>query len=135
MKATHAALIGGILGVGLILGVAASNIPADEPTLPPCATEDSDNCYWDADTMGNGLGHDSIVIELPPVPRTPAATPSMAPVTPVEVPTELPLPPVDPGARQGYDEGTLNCGVNAGVAVDQDEHGNWWAYCEPALVG
>lgn len=23
-------------------------------TLYPCATEDSDNCYWDARTMGNG---------------------------------------------------------------------------------
>lgn len=25
-------------------------------TLPPCATEDSDNCYWNAATMGNGTG-------------------------------------------------------------------------------
>lgn len=23
-------------------------------TLPKCSTEDSDNCYWDARTMGNG---------------------------------------------------------------------------------
>jgi hypothetical protein len=25
-------------------------------TLPPCATEDSTNCYWSAETMGNGQG-------------------------------------------------------------------------------
>lgn len=25
-------------------------------TLPPCATEDSDNCYWNAARMGNGTG-------------------------------------------------------------------------------
>lgn len=24
--------------------------------LPPCATEDSVSCYWDAATMGNGVG-------------------------------------------------------------------------------
>lgn len=30
------------------------------PDLPPCATEDSTGCYWDADTMGNGLGEDVV---------------------------------------------------------------------------
>lgn len=25
-------------------------------SLPPCQSEDSDNCYWDAQTMGNGQG-------------------------------------------------------------------------------
>jgi hypothetical protein len=30
--------------------------------LPPCPTEDSDNCYWDALAMGNGRG-DSFVVE------------------------------------------------------------------------
>lgn len=24
--------------------------------LPPCTTEDSANCYWDASTRGNGQG-------------------------------------------------------------------------------
>jgi hypothetical protein len=24
--------------------------------LPPCAAEDSHNCYWDAQHRGNGLG-------------------------------------------------------------------------------
>lgn len=31
--------------------------------LPPCATEDSTNCYWDADTMGNGEGLSFIDID------------------------------------------------------------------------
>lgn len=26
------------------------------PALPPCPTEDSVSCYWDATTMGNGQG-------------------------------------------------------------------------------
>lgn len=30
--------------------------------LPPCPTEDSANCYWDAQTMGNG--HGSSFIDL-----------------------------------------------------------------------
>ena len=31
--------------------------------LPPCATEDSTLCYWDADTMGNGEGHSYIALD------------------------------------------------------------------------
>lgn len=35
-----------------------------EPTpLPMCATEDSTNCKWDADTQGNGIGQSFIDIE------------------------------------------------------------------------
>lgn len=30
------------------------------PLLPPCPTEDSDGCYWDGDTMGNGRGSDMV---------------------------------------------------------------------------
>ena len=29
---------------------------AGTKTLPPCPTEDSTNCYWDASTHGNGQG-------------------------------------------------------------------------------
>lgn len=31
-------------------------------SLPACITEDSDNCYWDAQTMGNGKGRSFTVI-------------------------------------------------------------------------
>jgi len=40
--------------------------PAPEfPTysLPPCESEDSDNCYWDAARMGNGTGQSFISLE------------------------------------------------------------------------
>lgn len=30
--------------------------------LKPCASEDSDNCYWDAATRGNGRGTSFVVI-------------------------------------------------------------------------
>ncbi len=32
-------------------------------TLIPCPTEDSDNCYWDAETMGNGQGTSYVSID------------------------------------------------------------------------
>lgn len=32
--------------------------------LPPCATEDSTNCYWDAQTQGNGQGTDLVYLEV-----------------------------------------------------------------------
>jgi len=30
--------------------------------LPPCPTEDSNFCYWDAATRGNGQGHSFITL-------------------------------------------------------------------------
>jgi len=56
-------LVVGALCAGM--GVWGANIGFDhlEDRLPPCQTEDSNNCYWDAQTMGNGQGHDSVVIE------------------------------------------------------------------------
>jgi hypothetical protein len=37
----------------------AGGICHGEP-LPPCPTEDSTGCYWDAQTMGNGRGRDEV---------------------------------------------------------------------------
>ena len=31
-----------------------------DKSLPACQFEDSQHCYWDADTMGNGQGRDVI---------------------------------------------------------------------------
>ncbi len=42
--------------VGLLAWWLTEYTAETEAPLPPCATEDSDNCYWDADTMGNGEG-------------------------------------------------------------------------------
>lgn len=39
------ALLAGLTGFGI-----------SEPTLPPCATEDSVSCHWDATVQGNGIG-------------------------------------------------------------------------------
>lgn len=30
--------------------------------LSPCATEDSNNCYWDGSTMGNGRGDSYVTV-------------------------------------------------------------------------
>jgi hypothetical protein len=35
---------------------------SEGPLLEPCPTEDSTDCYWDADTMGNGRGNDLVTV-------------------------------------------------------------------------
>lgn len=30
--------------------------------LPPCPTEDSDGCYWNAGVAGNGLGRSFVAV-------------------------------------------------------------------------
>lgn len=40
----------------------SSKRPVRNPRLNPCETEDSDNCYWDGKTRGNGKGKSFIVI-------------------------------------------------------------------------
>lgn len=68
---TGAVLLAGasILALGAVSMPASPAMPAPASsqigtgpggTLPPCPTEDSTGCYWDADTMGNGLGHDVV---------------------------------------------------------------------------
>jgi hypothetical protein len=76
-KTERTATIGGVAtGIALIvLTVAfawwAATIPTNPALidgLPPCATEDSDNCYWDAASMGNGEGLSFAVIEGEVIP-------------------------------------------------------------------
>jgi hypothetical protein len=52
--------LGGIVFIIVTASLALGSRPSN---LPPCASEDGVNCYWDADTMGNGEGTDSVVIE------------------------------------------------------------------------
>lgn len=60
-------------GLGLAVGVvitatllsrvmmdADSSLNMGPQGLPPCVTEDSVGCYWDAQTMGNRLGSDVV---------------------------------------------------------------------------
>jgi hypothetical protein len=49
--------------------VASIHVPADviariypDMTIPPCPTEDSDDCYWDATQHGNGKGRSFVYI-------------------------------------------------------------------------
>ena len=63
MKTTvTAAILASIIAIGTLL-IVTGHGDGHSMTLPPCPTEDSDNCYWDADTMGNGIGTDFIVID------------------------------------------------------------------------
>lgn len=132
---TNRYLIAGtfLAGAALALCIAATSTPEptpelakevtsiELPDLPACETEDSTGCYWDADVQGNQSGVDIVT-----QPEAPA---------PTAAPIETPAPQeATSGARQDYDLGILDCGVNAKPAIDQDEFGNWWAYCEPALI-
>jgi len=45
--------------VALVVVTSLFGTPAGD-TLKPCKHEDSVNCYWDADTMGNGKGRDVV---------------------------------------------------------------------------
>ena len=63
-KAPLARLAGMALGLTLV-GIAtaqAADAPAPQgvwkiASTTPCPDEDSVNCYWDASTAGNGVGH------------------------------------------------------------------------------
>jgi len=46
----------------VLLSAAAGSLAAVMST--PCATEDSANCYWDAQSRGNGRGHSFISLRL-----------------------------------------------------------------------
>lgn len=48
------------LAAGLVVGSVVSGLVHDATALPPCPTEDSVHCYWDASTMGNGSGVDVV---------------------------------------------------------------------------
>lgn len=50
-----------LAGIAMAGHVVTSNMPSAEP-LGPCPTEDSDNCYWDAPTMGDGTGESFVTI-------------------------------------------------------------------------
>lgn len=109
----------------------------------------------DHTSNGTEKDHVSIIERMPPVIvdlPTPDIVSATALPMPEEIaepddfgddyPTEHVPPYVNDITEQGHptaplerwDEDTLECGVNAMPAIDQDEHGNWWAYCEPALV-
>jgi hypothetical protein len=51
-------------GFGMLAGQSVAQPAQVLPTytLPPCPTEDSDNCYWDAARMGNKQGTSFITL-------------------------------------------------------------------------
>lgn len=125
----------------------AEATPTPSPTLPPCPTEDSDNCYWDAQTMGNGEGQSFVtqdgettyVDEQPTADDEPwvrePVEPWVQPCTSWLADNHIDLPctgePVDWPFSNAE---TLVCGPDAKPAIDFREDVGYWAYCEPALV-
>jgi len=53
----------GALVLAAVLGVLVAAVPF-LATLPPCATEDSVNCYWNATSQGNGEGESFIALYI-----------------------------------------------------------------------
>lgn len=52
-------------GLGTWIAVLADeeSVLGSSTNLEPCATEDSDNCYWDAELQGNGEGRSFVTID------------------------------------------------------------------------
>ena len=70
MKIRYAApIFAASLAAGFALGYALDSTadplptPAPSSTLPPCEYEDSDNCFWDAQSRGNGEGTSFVVLD------------------------------------------------------------------------
>lgn len=55
-RATRLAVNALALAVGFSVTAGALYGTGAVRDLPPCATEDSTACYWDADAQGNGEG-------------------------------------------------------------------------------
>lgn len=49
-----------MLALGIGINASHGDWTGQQKPLPACASEDSEHCYWDADTMGNGRGHDVV---------------------------------------------------------------------------
>lgn len=67
---TAAVIIGGaFIGIGAAVQAYTIEQAMEEPKdaadfiLPACPTEDSNNCYWDAEDQGNGQGFSFVTID------------------------------------------------------------------------
>lgn len=49
-------------GLGAVAGMVIDGV-SHMVVLMPCATEDSDQCYWDAQEQGNGQGRSFVVLD------------------------------------------------------------------------
>lgn len=49
-----------VVGFSVVAFVLYLTGALDDSALPPCPTEDSTHCYWDASESGNGLGSDLV---------------------------------------------------------------------------
>jgi hypothetical protein len=106
--------------------LAAASVVNEDPALPACEYEDSDNCYWDASSVGNGEGISFVTLngvtyyEDQPEPEPePVAAPDRRTVTLNGVTLEY----VD-----GVDA-ILYCDQPYRVGIDVDNNGNEWAGC------
>lgn len=52
-----------ISAIILALTVVGACALVPSPALPPCAAEDSDNCFWDATVRGNGEGRSFVSLD------------------------------------------------------------------------
>jgi hypothetical protein len=104
--------------------------PESEPTIPACKNEDGSDeanpCLWDGKTMGNKIGLSYIVFNGEFYYLEGSGLNTHFEGDPMDLwPT---------GPSREFDPGPLMCGVTAAPALDTDQYGNNWAYCEPALV-
>ena len=135
-KGTTIGMCAGLaIGVALMATLGAATTDgkdAVEPTPTPIVTVEP------APVVTPTPEPSPVVTEAPaPTPEVKATTPPTTAAKPAPIVTFK--RPVDGERAQGpvtaRDDNVLFCGVEAGVAIDVDEYGNAWAYCEPALAG
>jgi outer membrane biosynthesis protein TonB len=150
--------LGILAGVAIGLTVPALTAASEPPALPPCPTEDSDNCYWDATIRGYGQGSSFVTIDgvttLIETEPTTEPTSEPEPPQPTETPTVVPEPapaPVEPEPQpvapqpvapqptdwratfeaDGHDVGdVIICTPPLTVATDTYPDGTTWASCQ-----
>lgn len=53
-------IFGAMLALGLTINGLNGDLTNKREELPACRYEDDHSCYWDAETQGNGRGHDIV---------------------------------------------------------------------------
>jgi uncharacterized membrane protein len=90
-------------------------------TLPACATEDSDNCYWDGGA--NGEGRSFVTLDGTTYYQDVPVEEFGSQLRTVTLNGQT-VPYVD-----GLPEGILYCTLPLKVGIDVDDNGNEWAGC------
>lgn len=125
-----------VVGAAGMLVIGLGNTPAaDAPVAPVAPASAPAGEVAEVAPMAT----DGLVVtrggDVAPEPERPSGAQPVRDDTVVAPPTGAPTwEPAEPVEQVTWQEGTLECGFDAGVAIDYDPNTGWWAYCEPGMV-